>query len=213
MEGVDDTMRYIDLSYTLNNQTKNSPFDNPLKIQRTKFIEIDHYNDSTLTTTMHIGTHIDAPSHMTSIEKDIDAYPIDQFIGRGVVLDFENEKTITLRDVDEKRIQKEDIVVIYTGSETMIGTDEYYYNHPKVSKEFCDFLIEKKVKILALDFFSPDSSPSLIHKSLLSNDILIVENVKNTKQLLDVKEFNLYMIPLKISAEGSFVRAFAEVVE
>jgi len=204
-------MKFIDLSYTLSNETKSSPFDNPLKIERTKFIDKDYYNDSTLTSTMHIGTHIDAPSHMTSIEKDIDSYPVEKFIGNGVILDFKNEKFIALREEDKKKISKDDIVIIYTGSEKINGTDEYYYNHPQVSKEFSEYLVEKEVKMLALDFFSPDSSPSLIHKTLLSNDILIVENLKNTHLLLNEMKFKLYMIPLKIKTEGSFIRAFAEV--
>lgn len=206
-----DTMKYIDLSYTLSNETKSSSFDKPLKIERTKFLDIDQYNDSRLTSTMHIGTHIDAPSHMTTIEKDIDAYPIDKFIGNGVVLNFENEKCITLREEDKNCLSKDDIVVIYTGSEQLNGSEEYYHNHPQVTKEFCDFIVEKQIKILALDFFSPDSFPYLIHKTLLSNDILIVENLKNTHMLLRETKFKLYMIPLKIKTEGSFIRAFAEV--
>jgi len=204
-------MRYIDLTYTINGDTSVSPFDNSIQFKKVKQIDIDQYNDTEITTTMHIGTHIDAPSHMLDSSKTISDYPITKFIGKGVLLDFSNQKEITLREEDKDKIVEDSIVLIHTGMDKNIGTDEYYNDHPQVSIELCKYLVEKKIKILALDFFSPDSFPSLIHKTLLSNDILIVENIKGADVLKGVTDFMLYMIPIKISTEGAFIRAFAEV--
>ena len=203
-------MKYIDLTYTLNEETAVSPYDKPIKLNKVKFLDNDLYNDTEIRTTMHIGTHIDAPSHMLDTTKTISDYPISKFIGKGVLLDFFNEKNIVLREKDKEKIVKDSILLIYTGMDEKIGTDEYYNDHPKVSFELCNFLVEKKIKILALDFFSPDSFPSLIHKTLLSNDILIVENIKDAKLLKEIDDFTLYMIPIKINTEGAFIRAFGE---
>ena len=57
-------MKYIDLTYTLNEETAVSPYDKPIKLNKVKFLDNDLYNDTEIRTTMHIGTHIDAPSHM-----------------------------------------------------------------------------------------------------------------------------------------------------
>jgi len=93
-------MRYIDLTYTINGDTSVSPFDNSIQFKKVKQIDIDQYNDTEITTTMHIGTHIDAPSHMLDNSKTISDYPITKFIGKGVLLDFSNQKEIKLREED-----------------------------------------------------------------------------------------------------------------
>lgn len=204
-------MKYIDLTHEIHSEMSISPYDNKPIFKRVKFLKEDDYNDTRLTSTMHIGTHIDAPSHMLDSSKMISDYPITKFIGKGVLLDFSNQKQITLREEDKDRIVEDSIVLINTGMDKKIGADEYYNDHPQVSIELCKYLVEKKIKILVLDFFSPDSFPSLIHKTLLSNEILIVENVKDAHLLKSDSEFTLYMIPIKISAEGAFIRAFAEV--
>ena len=65
----------------------------------------------------------------------------------------------------------------------VIGSEECYNDYLKVSLALCNYLVVKKVKIAALDFFSPDQMPNIIHKTLLKNNILIVENIKDTHQL------------------------------
>ncbi len=202
-------MKYIDLSHTISNDTKVSPYDEKPVLIRTKHLEVDHYNDTLLHSTMHIGTHVDAPSHMLDNTSYINEFPIQSFIGKGAVLDFTNQQLITLREQDKAKIKKDSIVIIHTGMYKEYGSDNYYHNHPKVTEELCDYLIQQEVRMLVLDFFSPDSIPSIIHKKLLSQNILITENVVQTEKLLDIPEFEMFIIPIKIKAEGAFVRAFA----
>ena len=202
-------MKYIDLSYTVNNEIAVSKYDVKPSLTRVKFLERDYYNDTEINSTMHIGTHIDAPSHMLDSDLFVSDYDISTFIGKGVFLNYENEVDLTLREEDESKIVEGSIVMVYTNMDKVNGTKEYYETHPVISMELCECLIQKKVKVVALDFYSPDKFPFEIHKKLLSNNILIVENVKNAHLLKDIKEFTLHMIPMKIDAEGSFVRAYA----
>lgn len=72
-------------------------------------------------------------------------------------------------------------------------------------------MISKKPKMILFDIPTPDSFPFPIHKALLENNILIVENVCNMKELID-KRFKVYALPLNFNAfDGSPCRAFAEV--
>ena len=65
--------------------------------------------------------------------------------------------------------------------------------------------------MVLLDIPTPDKFPYPIHKKLLGNDILIVENVCNMKLLID-KKFKVYAIPLNFKEfDGSPCRVFAEV--
>jgi kynurenine formamidase len=204
-------MKYIDLTHRFDRNTPVSPFDEKPIFNHTKTRETDSYSDTQIITTMHIGTHIDAPSHMIDSPQNIADFDIHQFIGDVVVLDFVGQKEIVLREADQNKIKENTIVLIYTGMDKIIGTKEYYFVHPQVSLAFANYLVEKKVKLLGLDFFSPDGFPSLVHKKLLTNDILIVENLTNLELLLNKNILKGYFIPLKIDTEGSFIRAFVEV--
>ena len=117
-------MKYIDLTHTITSNIAVSPFDKNVRMKQVKQLDIDSYNDTEITTTMHIGTHIDAPSHVMDSEVYISDYPVEKFIGKGVLLDFENQKNISLRKLDQKKIKQDSIVVIYTNKDKKIGTDE-----------------------------------------------------------------------------------------
>jgi len=202
-------MTYFDLTHTLSKDTPVSPYDDKILFQHTKNIARDGYNDTQITTTMHIGTHIDAPSHMIDNAKYIDKFPIDKFFGQGIVLNYKDEKLLTVKPEFVKLDFNDKIVLLYTDEDKTIGSDEYYKNHPIISEELCDFLIEKQIKMIGLDFFSPDQFPSIIHKKFLSEDILIIENLCNLDQLLGVNHFEVILLPIKIKAEGAFIRAVA----
>jgi kynurenine formamidase len=66
-----------------------------------------------------------------------------------------------------------------------------------ISKDFARKLVEKEVSIIGLDSYTPDDEPYDVHKILLKEDILIVENLTNLDKLVG-KRFNCYIAPLKI---------------
>lgn len=204
-------MKIIDLTHQIDQNLSHSPFDEALLLKTVKTIKADGYGDSALKTTMHIGTHIDAPSHMLESGKMISDYSLEHFIGEGVLIDVQNTSIIELTKQVINRINKKSLVIFYSGVSNQIDDASYYENHPVLSDELVAFLIKQEVKCILLDFFSPDKPPFNQHKKLLANDVLIVENISNAKELLDVPAFEINVIPLKIKAEGAFVRAFARI--
>ena len=70
--------------------------------------------------------------------------------------------------------------------------------------------VEKKIKMLGVDMCSPDHSPFPIHKILLANNILILENLTNLSDL-ENKEFKVHAFPIKLQIDGSPVRVVAEI--
>ena len=67
--------------------------------------------------------------------------------------------------------------------------------------------------MLGIDTPSPDNFPFDIHKMLLNNNILIIENMTNLDKLLFIEEFELIALPLKIKADSSLLRAVARIKE
>ena len=107
-------------------------------------------------------------------------------------------------------IKDEDVFLLYSGHIEK-GIDSLFDNIPTLDDKLVDFLISKKPKMILLDIPTPDKYPYPIHKKILGNDILIVENVCNMQLLLN-KKFKIYALPLNFAEfDGSPCRVFAEV--
>lgn len=206
-------MKIIDLSQPLTAASPIYPGDAPIQLEQTKFVERDHYGAYELQSGLHVATHIDMPAHMLNDQRRASDFDIANFIGRGVVLDVRGEQQITMKTTYETLIQPQDIVLLYTGFDTVYGEPKYYAEHPSVDVQLIEFLLQKQIKILGMDMPSPDYAPHPVHKHLLGSDIFILENLTGLEQLLDADNFEIFTVPLKIEAEASFVRAFARIEE
>jgi len=67
------------------------------------------------------------------------------------------------------------------------------------------------VKIVGLDWVSPDHEPYPIHDILFKSNVLIIENLTNLGPLLRATNFEVFAFPLKIKADSSIVRVVARV--
>jgi len=200
---------YIDLTLPLNEKTPVFPGTPTPQIKQFSTIETKGYNEKRITITSHASTHIDAPRHMIPDGKTLTDYPIEKFIGKGIVIDVTGQKEI---HTDITKFHKDDIVLFYTGHSKNINKKNYFENNPVLSIKTAKDLIEKQVKIIGIDSFTPDNHPFEIHKMLFKKNILIVENLINLDKLID-KSFTCYILPLKIQdADGAPCRVIAEII-
>ena len=112
------------------------------------------------------------------------------------------------------------VLVIYTGwSDRFWGTQEYF-DHPYLTKEAAEkVVLEKGVRVLAVDTASPDESNGDdgfgVHETVLGMGGVIVENLANVNKILDGEggesEWMVSFVPLYLGGEedGSPIRAFA----
>lgn len=201
--------KYIDLSYTIEDGLITHPYDEELKLYQNRFLNKHKYNDSRLETGMHVGTHIDVASHLMDSNILISDYSADKFIGKGCLLDVRNQDIIKMKKEYINVVEENSIVLLYTGFENQFGSREYFTNHPLVEKELAEFFLEKRIKMVGMDLPAPDKYPFQVHKILLEKDILIIENLRNLVSLLNIHEFEIIALPLKIKAEASPVRVVA----
>lgn len=202
-------MKYIDLSQDIYHHMPIYPGDRDVELFPEKSLAADHYTAFSLSTGMHAGTHIDCPMHLLEDSRTIAEYPMERFIGRGYLLDVRGLKKIAYQDKYDEEIQRGDIVLILTGSDKYYGSDDYYNKHPEITEELAAFFVSRSIKLVGMDMPSPDYPPFAIHKLLLSQDILIIENLTNLELLLDVQAFEVFALPLKLHAEASVARVVA----
>lgn len=159
----------------------------------------------------HVGTHIDAPAHMIVGGKTLDKYDLSKFIGNGALIDVRKKDVIDSK-LSIDKIKPTDIVLFMSGMDKNYFSASYFENYPVLTAELAKALIKKGVKMIGLDTCSPDKAPYEIHKLLLKNDILIIENLTNLDQLID-KQFKALALPLNLQTEGAPVRVIAEIME
>jgi kynurenine formamidase len=205
-------MNFIDLTHPFHRNIAVFPDDDPVQIDHVRTLERDGFNNYRLTTGMHVGTHIDGPMHMTSDPRMINQIPLGRFAGRGVLIDVRGETQIEFRETFRTRIQPDDIVLSYSGLDIHFGTPDYFTQYPDITEELARFLSSLPIKMVAIDWVSPDHHPYPVHDILFKSNILILENLTNLGQLLNEPNFEVFAFPLRIEADSSIVRAVARVV-
>lgn len=201
----------IDLSYEIYSGMPIYPGDIEVVLENDKKVKKDGYTNHNLKMGMHAGTHLDLPAHMLEDQGLISDVSLSYLSGRARLLNTVGEKVITVKDKYNDLIEKDDIIIIKTGFAAKYGKEEYYREHPVISKELAEFFINKEIKLLGFDMPSPDHSPFKIHHKLFDNDIFILENLCNLEKLPELEIFKLFIFPLKVRAEAAPCRVGAEI--
>jgi kynurenine formamidase len=210
-------MKVVDLTLEITSDMITFPgYPLPTFIKWSKF-DTQGYISEVMFLGTHTGTHIDAPFHFNPNGQTIDQVEVNRYICDNAILmkvqKYSNE-TITSDDIirnSEYKIKEKDTIVFSTGWENQINEkDNYIKNNPGLSKDAAEYLVEKKVNAVAIDCPSIDigtDSGFIAHKILLSNEILVVENLCNLHRFNN-RKFMLLITPLKlIGSSGSPIRA------
>ncbi len=202
-----NSSRIHDLTLPVDPSIPPFPGDPPAKSEHYATIEKEGWNEKQLTFNTHFSTHIDAPFHMVAKGKKLDDFPMETFVGEGVVLELNAEP-----DLD--KIKEDDIVFFYTGHIAKLKTPAFFQKNPTISLPLAQRLVERKVRIVGIDSFTTDNAPFYVHKFLFAKDILIVENLIHLDALVG-KRCAFIIAPLKlINSDGAPCRVMArEIIE
>lgn len=165
----------------------------------------------------HTGTHVDSPAHFIPGAATIESLSIGTYIGPGIVLDFAGSKprySISKKDIIRKlgnrKLEPGTILLFYTGYTQKVSMDEWL-EHPALSEEAAQYIVELGISAVGVDAASPDHSPFPVHQLLLSRNVGIIENLVHLDQVLG-KDFLFVGAPIAlVGGSGSPVRALALV--
>jgi kynurenine formamidase len=196
----------------------------PVKVQRCIRIEESRLNVTCLDVCVHHGTHIDAPLHFIPGGRSADQITLEEVCGPAVGLEVHRGpgEAISARDLDGQspKVEKGDIVFIHTGWGPYFNADtERYQLHPYLGIDAAEWLLDRHVKLVALDVPTPDMPEPVrkpgfdwpVHHMLLGGGTLIAEHL-NHLELVAGMRFRAFAFPLPIAgADGSPARFVAEV--
>ncbi len=158
----------------------------------------------------HTGTHMDAPSHF-GYANSIDAIDPNRLISNATLLRIEKEANELITREDLAKFDITESIIIATSWEEKRYDEQYLTANPALSLDAAEYLVSKNVNLVGIDTANIDLASEkgfVVHHKLLSNGILIVENLCNLKNLPN--RFTLIVLPLKLKgATGSPVRAVA----
>ena len=207
--------KFIYLSYTLDGKTPTYVNRNKFLVEKKSNISLgDVANDSTINTTVHIGTHIDMPYHFFENGQTIEDFDVDYFrFSNILIIDFfpdniiiKNDLIAILEKTDNK--SKYDFLIVKTNICHRRNEDifwEYNYGfHPDIA-----FYLQenfKNIRVIGFDSISVSSITDRMigrasHKAFLNpkNPILLLEDMDLNNINKQTKIKNIIVAPLRIS--------------
>jgi len=119
-------------------------------------------------TSMHVGTHIDAPSHFASGKGDMASVPLDQLLHEGVIVDVSDtcggewDLLYPEHVKDKVDVKEGDILIVHYGwhhyffGEREPNEEKYFCYAPGPSPEFIRWMLTKKLRWFGQDTYSAE---------------------------------------------------------
>lgn len=188
------------------------PGDPRVEMRRlSKIEEGDSCNVTHLSTTVHAGTHVDAPYHFLREGTTIETLPLEILVGPAQVVRIPDQfDVIDRRAVMEAGINKGVIRVLFKTRNVnirMSGSTEFDRNFVAVAADGAEALLELGVKLVGVDYLSvaPFNNSRLPHEILLGEKVILLEGI-----VLDEVEPGLYTLcclPIKlVGSDGAPAR-------
>lgn len=202
----------IDLTHQIETDMPVYPGDPPVKIR-----QIGSSDKDIVTTKIflgsHSGTHIDTPLHFYKNGRDLNQIAMQRFIGSAIKLKLAKvgqELHFQAHQLDKLKLQAPSWILIATGFDSHWREPRYFSEHPCLSIAAAQQLVDLGIGGIGIDCPSVDAPDGdyPVHRLLLSNDFLILENLTNLNKLPETL-FSLIVLPLKLAAEAAPVRAVA----
>jgi kynurenine formamidase len=162
------------------------------------------------------GTYLDSPFHRYPDGDDLSQLKLESLAD----LDCVVVRAMDRRDraIDQLPFDLATLrgkaLLVQTGWDAHWRTDQYFENHPHLTGELANSLVEAGVTLVGIDSFNIDSTDDgtrPVHSALLGAGIPIVEHMCGIDAVPE-RGARFFAVPVKVKGMGTFpVRAFAKV--
>lgn len=189
-------MKTLDLSQDFSMHTPAFAGYGGPSIRWTKRMAFDKAGGQEITSSLHVGTHLDAPAHFLSGGKFIGDLPLEFLVGPACVVDLEK---MGIGDYElygpehferwEKdtgiTIERGDILIIHTGYHryypenwtdlSEVDETRYFIRHPGPARDFAEWVLERGVRWLAVDAGSADHPMNTVIRRIRDDEVEYAE--------------------------------------
>jgi arylformamidase len=202
-------MKLIDISVPLDSNLPTYPGNVPFSIQlQQEMARGDHANVSAISTSVHAGTHVDAPRHFIEGGAGVETLPLEMLCGRTRVIELTTRRGITPDDLAGIDLSEDVRVLIKTHNSRTWGVPEFQRDFVGVTEGAARLFVDRGVKVLGIDYLSIEvfrTPGAPAHRALLSAGVIIIEGL-NLRDV-DPGIYELFCLPLRIvGADGAPAR-------
>jgi len=210
-------MAIYDISMILRETMPVWPGDEPFHRQvDSQIVAGDGLNLSSLQMTAHCGTHVDALYHLLEDGATVDAIPPGVLIGPAHVMDIQNPKMITQRELREREWTGVERVLLKTANSAgIVQRDTFATDFVGMEADAAEFLTAKGLLLVGVDYLSVDpfdAPHSPAHRALLKAGTVIVEGLDLSA--VTPGRYEMFCGPLRIAGgDGAPARVFLRDME
>lgn len=167
-------------------------------------------NLTRLSTSAHIGTHMDAPRHFIRDGITMEKMPLDSVIGPCRVVEIKHKVAITPEELKPLKLKSGERVLLKTrNSRRSWKMAQFDNDFIYISKEAAQHIVDCGVKTVGVDYLSVGGfykDGVETHHVLLGAEVWIIEGLNLAK--IKPGRFDLVCLPLKIlGSDGAPARA------
>ncbi|MDO8684001.1 MAG: cyclase family protein [Armatimonadota bacterium] len=202
---------FHDITIPISADTPIWPGDPPTEITAVSLIANgEGCNVSKLCFSSHAGTHIDAPRHFIPSGKTVDELSLEALIGPAWVAEFPVEDMIDAPDLEAANIPPDMRRLLLKTRNSNLWSKQskgLETDFAAITPSAAKWLVERRIRLVGIDYISIEhfeSSQEPVHKLLLENEIIIIENLN----LSDIApgRYHLICLPLLIKSDGAPAR-------
>ncbi len=204
-------MRLYDISVGISPDLPIWPGDPPLKLEQFSKIEDGaDANVSKIKCCVHVGTHVDAPSHYIDGGVGVDSLPLEILIGRAYVVDMTEAENIDAESLDQAGVPPRTRRLLFkTKNSTFWGSGrEFHRDYVGVDRSGAEWLVSKGIQLVGIDYLGigPFDQTKEPHQILLKAGLVILEGLDLSQ--VGRGRYTLYCLPIKIiGSDGAPARA------
>lgn len=195
-------MHIYDVSVGISPQMPVWPGDSAVKLERVREIAKGaNANVSRLECGVHVGTHVDAPSHFIDGAATVETLPLNVLNGTAFVVDLPNAGVLDAPTFESADIPQgtRRLLLKTRNSEFWPGeASEFKTDFVGVDESGASWLVQRGIQLVGIDYLSiaPYKQSRPTHRVLLEADVVVVEG-------LDLREvgsgqYMLHCLPLKL---------------
>ena len=206
-------MTIYDISLSIAPDLPTWPGDPGLKLEQYESMERGAvYNATRISSSVHLGTHVDAPRHFLRDGSGVEHLPLDVLTGPCYVAQLpDGIEAITADVLDRTEITSEMKRVLFGTSNSHFwakGESKFQTDFVAITEDGAEWLVERGVQLVGIDYLSiaPYEESIPTHVTLLEAGVVVVEGLNLSSIMRGF--YDLYCLPLKIAgSDGAPARA------
>jgi arylformamidase len=201
----------IDLTMPMSERTIPFPGHPPTELEPLQASSAtEGLRNTVMRSSLHTGTHIDAPSHLVADGASIDQIPIERFWRAAVRLDLGDtgpRERIDLARLDAAGYSparvRDAILLLATGwTDRAWQSERLFDDMPVLGEDAAVAIAAARPAALGLDFAVDEGPPWANHAALLRQEVALIENLMGLRAL-PAEGFEVIAFPQRLAGEAA----------